>query len=61
MATVSDLFSGRRYRRVAITQQLTQVHQRSVEGRIAFVGLTYSFGVTRKEKQPSFDYDSGGL
>ena len=60
VATVSDLFSGQRYQRVALTPLFTQVYQRSVEGRVAFVGVIYSFGVTRKEKEPSFDYDSGG-
>ena len=61
VATISDLFSGQRYRRVAVTPQFTQVYERTVEGRIAFFGLIYSFGVTQKEKEkePSFEYDSG--
>jgi hypothetical protein len=32
----------------------------SVEGRIVFVGLTYSFGGTKKEKESNFEYDSRG-
>ena len=60
VATVSDLFNGQRYRRVAITPQFTQTYQRDVEGRVAFVGVTYSFGGTRKEKESGFEYDSGG-
>ncbi len=59
VATVSDLFSGQHYTRVATTPTFTQVYQRNLEGRIAFVGLTYSFGVTKKEKQSNFEFDSG--
>jgi outer membrane receptor protein involved in Fe transport len=59
VATVSDLFNGQRYQRVAVTPQFIQVYRRSVEGLVSFVGLTYSFGVTKKEKQTNFDYDSG--
>lgn len=60
VATVSDVFSGQHYQRVATTPLFTQVYQRSVEGRIVYVGVTYSFGVTRKEKPSNFEYDSGG-
>ncbi len=60
VATVSDLFSGQRYQRLAFTPGFIQVYQRSVEGRIGFVGLTYSFGVKKKEKQPNFEFESGG-
>lgn len=60
VATVSDLFSGQRYQRTSITPSFTQVYRRSVEGRVAFVGLAFSFGVVKNEQQPSFDYDSGG-
>ncbi len=60
VATISDLFSGQRYRRVAVTPLFTQVYERSVEGRVAFVGVTYSFGGTSKEKASNFEYDSGG-
>jgi outer membrane receptor for ferrienterochelin and colicin len=60
VATVSDLFSGQRYQRVASTPLFTEVYRRSVEGRVAFVGVIYSFGVTKKEKESNFEYDSGG-
>ena len=60
VATVSDLFSGQRYQRSASTPLFTQIYQRNVEGRVAFVGLTYSFGVAKKDKQSNFEYDSGG-
>ena len=60
VATVSDLFSGQRYTRIASTPQFTQVYQRSVEGRVAYVGVIYSFGGTKKEQESNFEYDSGG-
>ena len=60
VATISDLFDGQRYQRVASTPTLTQVYERSVSGRIAWLGLTYTAGVTKKEKQPNFQYESGG-
>jgi outer membrane receptor for ferrienterochelin and colicin len=56
---VSDLFSGQRSRRVVSTPSLTRVYERDVEGRIIFVGLTYSFGGSSKEKPSNFEYDSG--
>ena len=59
VATVSDLFNGQRYQRVAVTPLFTQVYERSVAGRIAFVGLVYSIGATKEEKGSNFDYDSG--
>ena len=58
-ATVSDLFNGQRYQRYASTPTLTQVYQRSVVGRVLWVGLTYTVGVTKKEKEPNFEYDTG--
>jgi len=59
VAMVSDLFSGQRYRRVVSTPLLTQIYERNVEGRIIFVGLTYTFGGTGKDKSSGFEYDSG--
>ena len=59
VATVSDLFNGQRYQRVAVTPLFTQVYERRVEGRIVYVGVVYSFGVTQKEKQPAFEYAPG--
>lgn len=58
VATVSDLFSGQHYERLVSTPTLTQIYQRSVAGRIFYVGLTYAIGITKEEKQ--FEYDSGG-
>jgi len=59
LATVSDLFNGQRYQRFASTPALTQVYERRVAGRVAWFGVTYTIGVTKKEKEPNFEYDSG--
>jgi outer membrane receptor protein involved in Fe transport len=59
VATVSDLFNGQRYQRYASMPTLAQVYERSVVGRVVWFGLTYAIGVTKKEKEPSFEYDSG--
>jgi outer membrane receptor protein involved in Fe transport len=60
VATVSDLFDGQHYQRLVSTPTLTQVYERSVVGRTTFVGLVYTIGVAKKDKQSGFDYDSGG-
>ncbi|HEY0748476.1 MAG TPA: TonB-dependent receptor [Steroidobacteraceae bacterium] len=56
VATVSDIFNGQRYRRFASTPTFTQEYQRITQGRIVYVGLVYSFGSAKKDKQ-GFDYD----
>ncbi len=61
VATISDLFDGQRYQRFASTPTLTQVYERSVAGRVAWFGLTYTIGVSKKEKEPNFEYDSSGV
>ena len=58
--TISDLFDGQRYRRNAATATLTQVYERSVAGRVAWFGVTYTIGVAKKGKQEIFEYESGG-
>jgi outer membrane receptor protein involved in Fe transport len=60
VATVSDLFNGQRYQRYASTPTLTEVYERSVAGRVVWFGLTYTVGVTKKEKQSNFEYEPGG-
>ena len=59
MAKVSDLFNGERYQRFASTPTLTQFYERSEAGHVAWFGLMYTIGVTKKEKEPNFEYDSG--
>jgi outer membrane receptor protein involved in Fe transport len=56
--TVSDLFDGQRYQRTASTPTLNQVYERSVAGRVLWLGLSYTVGVTKKEKEPNFEYDT---
>jgi outer membrane receptor protein involved in Fe transport len=56
VATVTDLFNGQHYRRIAITPLFTQVYERSVEGRVVFIGIVYSFGSNQKAKKPDFEY-----
>ncbi len=56
---VSDLFNGQRFRRIVSTAAVTQVYERRTQGRVAFIGLSYAFGVSYREKASPFDYDSG--
>ena len=53
--TASDVFNGQRNRRFESTPLFTGTYVRSVQGRIAYVGLLYSFGSAKSDKQ--FDYD----
>ena len=58
--TVSDLFNGQRVERFQSTPTFTGDYLRTVRGRVLYVGLIYSFGATKKEKQANFEYDQGG-
>src|SRR6202790_5437764 len=60
LATVSDLFNGQHFQRFSTSPTFTQEYQRTVRGRILYVGFVYSFGITRKDKQPDFEYDQSG-
>lgn len=55
---VSDLFSGQRVRRTVSTPLLSQVYERTVEGRVVFIGLTYAFGGSDGKKPSQFEYDA---
>jgi outer membrane receptor protein involved in Fe transport len=57
VATVSDIFDGQRFRRFSASPAFTQEYQRITRGRVLYVGLVYSFGSTKKDKQPNFEYD----
>lgn len=57
VATVSDLFNSQTYRRVAETPAFTDIYQRHVKGRIAYLGVVYAVGAAKKPKAPAFDYD----
>ena len=54
--TVTDAFNGQRYRRIAVTPAFTQDYERFVHGRVAYVGVVYSFG-SRKDRPANFEYD----
>ncbi len=56
IATVTDLFNGQRFHRFSISPAFTQDYERTVVGRIIYIGLVYSFGSTNKDK-PGFEYE----
>jgi hypothetical protein len=58
--TLSDAFNGQRYERFESTPTFTGDYVRAVRGRVVYVGLIYSFGSTRKDKQANFEYDQSG-
>jgi len=58
--TVSDLFNGQRFERFESTPTFTGDYLRTVRGRVLYVGVIYSFGSTKKEKEANFEYDQGG-
>jgi outer membrane receptor protein involved in Fe transport len=60
IVTVSDLFNGQRFERFESTPTFTGDYLRTVRGRVLYVGLIYSFGSTKKEKEANFEYDQGG-
>lgn len=55
--TVSDLLDGQKLRRFVDTPTLQDVYQRYQIGRIAYVGLIYTFGGPGKAKSGDFNYD----
>jgi outer membrane receptor protein involved in Fe transport len=60
IVTVSDVFNGQRFERFESTPTFTGDYLRTVRGRVLYVGLIYSFGSTKQNKQPNFEYDQGG-
>jgi hypothetical protein len=60
LVTVSDIFNGQRYERFLSTPTFTQDYVRAIRGRVVYVGLVYSFGSTKKDKQAGFEYDQSG-
>jgi len=57
VATVSDVFNGQRYVRTVVTPTFTEDYRRALQGRVAYVGLVYTFGGTPKNKPANFEYD----
>ena len=60
VVTLTDVFNGQRLRRFVTTPTFTQEYQRTTMGRVLYVGVVYSFGSTKKDKQPNFEYDPPG-
>ena len=58
--TVSDIFNGQHFRRFSSSPTFTQEYERTTRGRVLYVGFVYSFGSTKKDKQPNFEYDQPG-
>ena len=56
VATVSDLFNSQRQKRLFITPTYTEVYERHTFGRLAYVGLAYTFGAGKKARD-DFSYD----
>ena len=57
VVTLSDLFNGQRLRRFSSLPGSTQEYERTVFGRILYVGVVYSFGTSKKSSSPNFEYD----
>ena len=57
VATVTDLFDGQRQQRLVSTPQLRDVYLRHQFGRIAYIGIVYTFGAQPKSKASGFDYE----
>ncbi len=55
--TVSDMFNGQRFQRYVNSPDLVQTYQRHQFGRIAYLGFSYAFGASRKNKNGGFEYD----
>lgn len=56
MVTLTDQFDGQKTSRIITTPQLCDVYLRDPFGRIAYVGLVYTFGGPGKSKPDSFNY-----
>ncbi|MBV9697282.1 MAG: TonB-dependent receptor [Gammaproteobacteria bacterium] len=57
--TATDLFSGQRFERTAVTPAFTALYRRAVHGGVVYLGVVYALGGQghEKEKPPAFDYD----
>ena len=57
VVTVSDVLDAQRFERIVATPQLRDDYLRHQIGRVAYAGLTYTFGGSKKTKSNSFDYE----
>jgi len=55
--TVADLFNGQVLRRYVVTPTLTDSYRRAQIGRIAYIGVVYTFGAPKKDKADDFEHD----
>jgi outer membrane receptor protein involved in Fe transport len=56
--TVTDVFDGQVYHRLIDTPTLQDDYSRHLLGAVGYLGLSYTFGLGRKAKPASFDYDT---
>ncbi len=57
VVTVTDAFDGQKQHRIITTPQLRDDYFRHQFGRIAYVGLVYTFGGPARSKSEGFDYE----
>ncbi|MHA4870930.1 TonB-dependent receptor domain-containing protein [Duganella sp. PWIR1] len=57
VATLSDVFNGQRMRRVYETPTFAGTYRRQQMGQVAYLGLSYNFGGTRKAKDAEFNFE----
>jgi len=57
LITVSNLFNGQVLHRFVGTPTLTDRYEREQVGQVAYVGIVYGFGASKKAKPGGFDYD----
>jgi outer membrane receptor protein involved in Fe transport len=57
VVTVTDAFDGQKQHRLITTPQLRDDYFRHQFGRLAYVGLVYTFGGPTKAKSEGFDYE----
>lgn len=57
VATVSDVFDGQKFQRLTTATGLRDAYLRFQVGRIAYLGLVYTFGAQAKVKPAAFEYD----
>lgn len=57
VATLTDAFDGQRTQRIIDTPALHDDYVRHQLGRVALIGVSYSFGGSKKAKNSGFQYD----
>ncbi len=57
VATVSDMFNSQRERRVYQTPTFNGTYRRHQTGQVAYMGLSYTFGGSKKARDTDFNYE----